>query len=620
MISGQNPAITTGDFILTTNTTHRHARADRDASIYRLGQRSWITFALIAALIVLHQCLLQPILNRLTTDAPVINIAGRQRMLSQRLAKSALAFTVAATPAEKELRKNELQTTLNEWRDAHQKLKVDRFDLILGTSRTPEIERRFAELEPHYAAMVLAAEQLANNPSDELQREALARLLTHEPEFLKQMHALVGSYEESARLHVRQLQFLGLLIMGVILITQVGMQLMVVTPAVQFVGREIEQSEMQYQGLVESMTDGLVVFKSSGAVKFANRRFGDLLGHGNEDLEGKPASIFIADPDRRRFSAMLADAPGGTEPVDLVFRHADGHHVETMISAQHLNGHDGLPDELLLVVTDVTARKAMEQRSRQLLDQLAHADRLRAMGAMAAALAHEINQPLGAIANYAEGCLTRLSQPPLESHDLTLPLEKILRATHRGAEIIRRARGFVRLRPHRITGESINSLVHEVEELCRPEARRRGISLELQLASDPLMIPVDGIQIQQVLTNLIQNAFAAMDAVEPYRRRIKVTTRIAGQDNVEVMVTDTGPGIPAEGAESWFEPFMTTREEGTGMGLAIARNIVEAHGGRIWAEANDEGGAIFRFKLPRQSPVTDASNADLPMMEAACHG
>ncbi|MDB5342204.1 MAG: domain S-box protein [Schlesneria sp.] len=602
-----------------THETNKNLKVDRENPARQLGRQSWYALGLVAGLIVLHQCLLQPGLNLLTSDAPVINIAGRQRMLSQKLAKAALARVTAQTPDERELRRLELKTTLDEWRDAHDKLKANRADVFFGGSRSPEIEQGFHKLEPHYVAMVEAAEEIASESQDKMFQEALNSLLKHEPEFLSRMHALVGSYQEAARQHVRQLQRLGLIIMGVILLTQIGLHLFVVRPAVQFVGREIEQTEVQYQGLVESMTDGLVVFDQSGTIEFANRRFGGMLGHGTEGLTGKPASLFIADPDRRRFSAMLFDPHLETEPVDLVMRHVDGRLIETMISPQRLRDHHGVPRGLLLVVTDVTSRKAIEHRSRELLDQLAHADRLRAMGAMAAALAHEINQPLGAIANYAEGCLTRLSGPPIDSQDFVLPLEKILRATHRGAEIIRRARGFVRLRPHRITHESINNLVHEVEELCRPEARRRGISLELQLATEPLMIPVDAIQIQQVLTNLIQNAFAAMDQVEPYRRRISLTTGMASTGAVEVTVADTGPGIPADGAEAWFEPFITTREEGTGMGLAIARSIVEAHGGRIWAEANGEGGAVFRFTLPLDSPMVDLSGESLPLMEAVSH-
>lgn len=605
---------------MTTDGSIPKHKGDRENPARQLGRRSWSALVLVAALIVLHQCLLQPGLNLLTSDAPVINIAGRQRMLSQKLAKAALASVNATTTDEREQRRDELKSTLDEWRAAHQKLKDHRQDLLLGASRLPQIEQGFRELEPHYSTMVEAAEQLATESDGGTLQSALQTLLIHEPEFLTRMHALVGNYQDAARLHVQQLQWLGLIVMCVILLTQIGLHLFVVRPAVQFVGREIEQSEVQYQGLVESMTDGLVVFDLSGTIEFANQRFGDLLGHGSEVLNGKPASIFIADPDRRRFSGMLTDLNLATEPADLVMRHLDGRLIETMVSPQRLREHDGTPRGLLLVVTDVTARKAVEQRSRELLDQLAHADRLRAMGAMAAALAHEINQPLGAIANYAEGCLTRLSVATVDSKDFVLPLEKILRATHRGAEIIRRARGFVRLRPHRITHESINSLVHEVEELCRPEARRRGISLELKLAPEPLMIPVDGIQIQQVLTNLIQNAFAAMEDVEPYRRRITITMRSVSPSEVELSVSDTGPGLPPDGAETWFEPFVTTRDEGTGMGLAIARNIVEAHGGRIWAETNGEGGAVFRFTLPLEAlAVTTPAGQSLPMMETVTH-
>ena len=557
-------------------------------------------------MIVLHQCLLQPALNRLTSDAPVINLAGRQRMLSQKLAKAALAIAAAGNSTERDARRAELKTTLDEWRFAHQRLRHDSSTPHSDRSQPSAIEVGFQDLEPHFLAMALAADQLLSETSDQPDRAALATLLKHEPQFLTRMHALVGLYEDDARLHVRQLQWLGLIIMSVILLVQVALQLMVVRPAVQIVGREIERSEMQYERLVESMTDGLVVFDPSGCIEFANRRFGTMLGYSADSLVGKPAAIFIADPDRRRFSTMLVEPDMGIEPVDLLLKHADGQLVETMASPQRMCVVQGTPQSLLLVVTDITARKAMEERSRQLLAQLAHADRLKSMGTMAAALAHEINQPLGAIANYAEGCLNRLSGPPIDPAELVEPLEKIRRATHRGAEIIRRTRDFVRLSPHRITYESINNLVHEVEGLCRPEARRRGISMELQLDLDLRVVRVDGIQIQQVLINLIQNAFAAVEDVEPYRRRIKIAT---GQSaiGVELSVEDTGPGIPPEGAEPWFEPFITTREAGTGMGLAIARSIAEAHGGRIWGEPGCDGGAIFRLTLPLEPPMVPAS-------------
>jgi signal transduction histidine kinase len=173
----------------------------------------------------------------------------------------------------------------------------------------------------------------------------------------------------------------------------------------------------------------------------------------------------------------------------------------------------------------------------------------------------------------------------------------------RGGEIIRRARSFSQRRPHCLELESINTLVREVEQLCLPEARRRGVSFELQLADDLPDIPVDGIQVQQILTNLIQNAFDALSTIEPYRRRVRLTTRLARTGGVEVRVADTGPGISPEDAERLFEPFVTTRAEGTGMGLAIARNIATAHGGSLRVEPRSEGGAVFQLLLPLEPPA-----------------
>lgn len=604
-----------GEFKVLTQDPNSKAQPDRENPARRLDRRSWCAFGVVAGMVVLHQWLLQPGLSQLTSDAPVINIAGRQRMLSQALAKSALAMSATDDPVERDRHRTNLNKTLMEWRQAHQSLSSSATRQTLSQSAV--IAEKYQDLEPHFQAMATAADQLLSKMSGPPDRAVLATLLEHEPQFLQRMHAIVGLYEQDTRLHVRQLQWLGLIIMAVIVLIQIAVQLAVVQPAVQLVGREIELSELQYERLVESMTDGLVVFDPQGQILFANRRFGTMLGYATDNLIGKPAGIFIADPDRRNFGAMLVARELDVQPIDLLLQHADRHWVETMASPQRMVDQQGRPQGLLLVVTDITARNAMEERSRQLQDQLTHANRLKSMGTMAAALAHEINQPLGAIANYAEGCLNRLSDPAIEPAELVDPLERIRRATHRGAEIIRRTREFVRLSPHRLATESIPDLVHEVEELCRPEARRRGILLETQLDSDLTPIEVDAIQIQQVLINLIQNAFAAVEQAEPYRRRVRITAAQSKQGELELSVTDTGPGIPIEGAETWFEPFITTREDGTGMGLAIARSIVEAHGGRIWAEPGIDGGAVFRLTLSRQTITPDGKQP--PPVETACH-
>jgi PAS domain S-box-containing protein len=569
----------------------------------RLDKRLWFSLVLFAGLIILHQFLIQPALIRMTSDAPAINLAGRQRMLSQKLAKAGLAMVAADSSPQREVRRQELIETLQTWRDAHADLrsKGQSGNLVVQPA-SDLILQGFREIEPHFQKMVTAAETLLVCSDDVECRMALSTLLQHEPEFLIGMNSLVGLYENEARRHVRQLQLLGLVIMVVILGVQLAMQFGVVRPQLTIVGREWEQIDTKYQLLVESMTDGLVVFDPQGQVEFSNRRFNDLLGRSIEEIVGRPASVFISATDRRQFAQLLTrtEAPNG--PVDLRLVRSDGRAIDTLVSSRRMIGADGQFVRLLLVVTDVTDRKAAEQRSRVLQTQLAHEDRLKSMGTMAAALAHEIHQPLGAISNYAEGCLERLSRAPMDPTELIRPLQAIRQAAHRGAEIVRRTRSFAGRRPHELTIEAMNELVCEVEELCRPEARRRGISIELQLAEALPTIPVDAIQIQQVLTNLLQNAFHALERVKTDRRRILLITRQLSDDELEIAVADTGPGLPSEGAQSWFEPFVTTADHGTGLGLAIARGIVESHGGRIWHEAIPEGGACFQFTLPLNPP------------------
>ena len=591
---------------------------ERENPARRLNRRSWLAFAMIAGLVVLHQFLLQPALIRMATDAPAINFAGRQRMLSQRLAKSSLAMINAKDVNFREMYRTELADSLELWSSAHRILQAGDKSIGISRPRNHEIEKGYVELEPHFQAMAGAAKELLANDEFADNQTALKTLLIHEPLFLTHMHAIVGLYEVDANRHIRQLQGFGLIIMVVILVAQLSLQLGVVRPEVRIVGREWAQSEAHYQLLVESMTDGLIVFDQQSRIEFANQPFGKILGRSTDKLIGKPASILISDPDRRRFQLLLTEAAEFCGPLDLQLQAAEGRVVETMVSPRRMVDIDGNPTRLLLVVTDVTARKAVEQRSRELQTQLAHADRLKSLGAMAAALAHEINQPLGAIANYAEGCLNRLSSSLTDPQELVAPLKALLRSTHRGGEIIRRTLSFVRPGPHQFAAESVNDLVKEVAELCQPEARRRNIHVEWQLREDLPSVLVDGIQIQQVLTNLIQNAFEALERVDPFRRRIKLMTQQVLENELELSVADSGPGLPASGSESWFEPFVTIDKDGTGLGLSIARSIVESHGGRIWADVGRDGGAVFRFTLPINPPT--ASSCDLPPKEASCAG
>ncbi|WP_397569857.1 ATP-binding protein [Schlesneria sp. T3-172] len=576
----------------------------RENPARRLDKRIWFSLSLSAGLVILHQFLIQPSLVQLTSDAPVINLAGRQRMLSQKLVKEALAFVATTENTTRELRRGEFAETLETWRSAH--LQLRRTTVERGLSTNPELDSGYRRLEPLFQAMNDAGIKLLASHDSHAQQSALEGLLLNEPEFLKEMHSLVGVYEDQARTHVRQLQGLGFVIMVGILGTLLLVQFGVMRPELNSVGKAWEKSEANYELLVESMTDGLVVLDANGRIEFANRRLGEMLGQESEVFIGRSLSEFVAAIDQPTYQRLLAidESP---QSADIKFVRFEGGEVETSISPQRMSRIQGDPPRLLLVITDTTIRKQIERRSQDLQTQLVHANRLKSMGTMAAALAHEINQPLGAISNYAEGCLTRLTGASPDPRELVSPLRAILQASLRGGEIVRRTRNFSRRRPFRLAPESLNELVREIDELCRPEARRRSVVLELDLDDTLPDMAADGIQIQQVLVILIENAFNALDHREPSQRKITLTTRARPIDEIEVSVKDSGPGLMPDTLKSLFEPFVTTEVNGTGLGLTIARGIIEAHGGKIWHEPNDAGGAEFRFTLPilAESPGSD---------------
>ncbi|WP_010588388.1 ATP-binding protein [Schlesneria paludicola] len=570
----------------------------------RLDKRSWISLLLVAALIVLHQFLIQPALMGLTTDAPVINSAGRQRMLSQKLVKSALAMVSAADPFTRERARAELSTTLSLWRESHAQLQSRPPTLILGRHESDLIRQRFLNIEPHFQAMITAADALLIDDIDPSSQNALTTMMRHESDFLTGMHEIVELYEKEARQHVYQLQLWGLMIMAVILGVQLFMQMRVIRPQLSVVGDEWKKIDDRYRMLVESMTDGLVVFDSSGRIEFANRQFENLLGRETGALWGRDSADVVDANDQLPFERLFTGDGAPNGPTDLRWRTANGQIVETIISPRRLTNKHGRLERLLLVVTDMTARGAIDQRNQQLKSELAHADRLRSMGTMAAMIAHEINQSLCAIANYAEGCLGLLRLPTTGVQELKNPLQKIVQASQRGAEVIRRTRDYSRRTPDRVSVVSVEHLLCEVEELCRSEARRRSVVIELCVASDLPRIVVDAIQIQQVLTNLIQNAFDAFERANSPDRRIVLSARRIRESELEFAVADTGPGLPDGDSESWFQPFVTTNDDGTGLGLAISKGIVESHHGRIWAETPSDTagpnalGTAFRFVLP----------------------
>jgi signal transduction histidine kinase len=230
--------------------------------------------------------------------------------------------------------------------------------------------------------------------------------------------------------------------------------------------------------------------------------------------------------------------------------------------------------------------------------ELAHVARLSMLGEMAASLAHELNQPLHAVKNYAYGGICRLQAMPHRDAELVAALEQIGEEATRAAEIIRRVRIFAQKRVPHLAALSINDLVNETVLFAKTELDRHRARAVLELGEDLPAIAGDPVQIEQVLLNLIRNGLEAMDQSPDGVRLLCIATKRCDADAVQVDVRDGGTGIKAADIEQVFEPFFTTKPEGMGMGLAISRSIVQAHGGRLWSTSDQARGCTFHFTLP----------------------
>lgn len=247
-------------------------------------------------------------------------------------------------------------------------------------------------------------------------------------------------------------------------------------------------------------------------------------------------------------------------------------------------------------IRDLTERQQTEQRLQELQSELVHISRLTAMGEMASTLAHELNQPLAAISNYLKGSQRILDGDSTEQFPLLRDaLGKASEQAMRAGQIIRRLRDFVARGESERRVESITKLVEEASALALVGVKDRGIRVQFKFDPHVDLVLADRVQIQQVLLNLIRNAMDAME--ESQVRDLAIAVVPEGPGQVRVSVADTGPGIAPEIADHLFQPFITTKVQGMGVGLSISRTIIEAHNGRIWAEGNPNGGTTFNFTL-----------------------
>ena len=339
----------------------------------------------------------------------------------------------------------------------------------------------------------------------------------------------------------------------------------------------------------------------------SSQRFQDLEGGGHELLfANRHYRRTFGDSHVGHLSLVTRMAPAAEWAFAEVFNPEVGRWFE--VRSRHIRWVDGSLVQML-VATDVTRRREAEERQREQAEKLQQTSRLVTMGEMASSLAHELNQPLTAIANYCNGLSARvriqIEQGQAIDHNVLLgALDKTAAQAERAGQVIRRIRQFVkRSEPERRVCD-LDAIVAEAVGLAEIDAKRQSVRIRLDLAAELPTLHADPILIEQVLLNLMKNGIDAMRHAT--RRELHLQVRLNGA-HFEFTVTDYGQGISPENREKVFESFYTTKAEGMGIGLNICRSIVESHQGRLWVEANPEGGCIFRFTLPVAQPVAQAA-------------
>jgi PAS domain S-box-containing protein len=285
---------------------------------------------------------------------------------------------------------------------------------------------------------------------------------------------------------------------------------------------------------------------------------------------------------------------------ELVERKADGTSVIVTSRWSLQRDGRGRPTMILETANDITERKQMEEALQQAQSDLARMNRVLVVGEMTASIAHEVKQPIAAVITNANAALRWFDAQPPALEEVRQALTRIVMDGIRTGEVLGRVRALVKKVPPRIERWDLNDAVGEVLALTRPELLRNGVVVRNDLSYDVPLVKGDRVQLQQVLMNLIVNGIEAMTGVHDRRRELTIRTVRAGPDTAEVEVRDTGTGIDPRHLAHLFESFYTTKDEGMGMGLAISRSIVEAHGGRFEAAPNEPHGAIFRFTLPTE--------------------
>ncbi|MEY4753014.1 MAG: hypothetical protein RJA44_689 [Pseudomonadota bacterium] len=369
----------------------------------------------------------------------------------------------------------------------------------------------------------------------------------------------------------------------------------------------LRESEYRWQAIYEHSPVGIALADVNGRIRTANQAFRSMLGYSTDEIETRTLMRVTPVEDRaamqRRIEQLVA---GEVNEYHLQrrFQRQDGALVWANTSVSLILGTSDATRLLVVIAEDITEQKRAEQALARTRSELARVTRASTLGELAASIAHEVNQPLAAIVANGHASLRWLDARPPNEAEARAAVQRIIRDANRASEVITRIRGFLRRGELQRVPVELNGVIGDALALVRAEAQARQITLDQSLDPGLPTLTADRVQLQQVVLNLVMNALESISRLPPGRsRQLDLVTQRHDRDTVRVDVRDSGVGIDPAIRDSLFEAFHTTRPDGMGMGLAISRSIVEAHGGRLWLSPNDAGsGVTFSFTLPLDAP------------------